>query len=134
MFFIIGIAPLLFYPRVALLNYVAAPRPVVLYPYLSCDIHTHTPARNSTSFQLYHFVIQNGYTNCLGHGHGYEYHSPLPARFRLKSNAASVPCATCQVSIFTRCRSAPSRALPVVLAAVAVVVLVVVVGNVVRSQ
>ena len=33
---------------------------------LSCDIHTHTPARkNYTDFQLYRVVIQVCYTNCL---------------------------------------------------------------------
>ena len=43
---------------------------------VSCDIHTHTPARkSSTNFQLYYFVIQICYTNWLGHGHGYEWHS-----------------------------------------------------------
>ena len=48
--------------------------------YLSCDIHTHTPARkSSTDCQLYYCVIQMCYANCLGHGHGYECHSPLPS-------------------------------------------------------
>ena len=46
--------------------------------FLSCDIHTHTPARKSpTNFQLYYVVIQLCSTNCLGHGHGYECHSPI---------------------------------------------------------
>ena len=40
---------------------------------LSCDIHTHTPAqKSSTSFILYPSV---SYTDWLGHGHGYEWHS-----------------------------------------------------------
>ena len=45
---------------------------------LSRDIHTHTPARKSyTNFQLYYFVIQICSTNCLGHRHGHECHSPM---------------------------------------------------------
>ena len=45
-------------------------------PEVSCDIHTNTPARkSSTNFQLCD-VVTNIYTNCLGHGHGYECHSP----------------------------------------------------------
>ena len=44
---------------------------------LSCDIHTHTPARTSyTNFLLYYVVIHMWYTKCLWHGHGYECHSP----------------------------------------------------------
>ena len=48
------------------------------------DIHTHTPARkSSTSSQLYYFVIQMCSANWLGHGHGYKWHSSqtlLPQR------------------------------------------------------
>ena len=44
--------------------------------YLSCDIHTHTPAlKSSTNFQLYYFVMRIYSTNWLGHGYGYEWHS-----------------------------------------------------------
>ena len=52
---------------------------IYIYIYiLSCDIHTHTPApQSSTNFLLYDFVINKGYTSCLGHGH--ESHSPLTA-------------------------------------------------------
>ena len=42
---------------------------------LSCDIHTHTPARkSSTNFQLY-YLLYKLFSNWLGHGHGYEWHS-----------------------------------------------------------
>ena len=35
------------------------------------------PAKKiSTNFRLYVFLLQKCYTNCLGHGHGYECHSP----------------------------------------------------------
>ena len=48
---------------------------------MSCDIHTHTPARKMcTNFLLCSFVIHNDYTNYLGHGHGYECHSPGTVR------------------------------------------------------
>ena len=41
-------------------------------------IHTHTPAKKSSAnFRLYPFLLQTCFTNCLGHGHGYECHSPL---------------------------------------------------------
>ena len=44
---------------------------------MSCDILTNTPARTSpTNFQLHYLIIQISYTNCLGHGHGCECHSP----------------------------------------------------------
>ena len=44
--------------------------------YMSCDIHTHTPARtSSTIFLLYYSVLRICSANCLGHGHGYECHS-----------------------------------------------------------
>ena len=44
---------------------------------VSCDIHTHTPApQSSTSFILDPFDLQTCSTNYLGHGHGYECHSP----------------------------------------------------------
>ena len=42
---------------------------------LSCDIYTHSPApTSSTNFLLYPFVLHIRSTNCLGHGHGYDYH------------------------------------------------------------
>ena len=38
-------------------------------PHLSCDIHTHTPARTSyTNILLYEFVVQHGSTKCMGMG------------------------------------------------------------------
>ena len=47
--------------------------------------YTHTPARKCyTNFQLYYFVIQMCYTNCIGHGHGYECHSPVLPRLDAK--------------------------------------------------
>ena len=50
---------------------------IYIYIHISCDIHTHTPTRKSyTNFQLCYLVIQICATNCLGHGHGYECHSP----------------------------------------------------------
>ena len=43
----------------------------------SCDVHTHTPAKaSSTNFLLYPFVLHISSTDCLGHWHGYAYHSP----------------------------------------------------------
>ena len=48
--------------------------------YLSCDLHISAPApESSTNFVLYPFAQQTRSTNCLGHGHGYECHSSLPA-------------------------------------------------------
>ena len=51
----------------------------VLYIYIyiySCDIHTHTPPqKSSTDFLLHPFVVRTCYTNWLGHGPGYEWHS-----------------------------------------------------------
>ena len=39
---------------------------------MSCDIHTHTPAKkSSTNFQPYPFLLRRCYTNCLGHGRFY---------------------------------------------------------------
>ena len=44
---------------------------------LSCDIHTHTPAKkSSTNFLLYPFLLRKCSAHCLGHGHGYECHRP----------------------------------------------------------
>ena len=44
---------------------------------VGCDIHTHAPAKKpSTNFILYPLVLRTCSTNPLGHGHGYEYHSP----------------------------------------------------------
>ena len=41
---------------------------------LSCDIHTHTPAPESSSnFLLCPFVVCICSANWLGHGHGYEW-------------------------------------------------------------
>ena len=46
--------------------------------YMSCDIHTHTPVKkSSTNFRLYPFLLRKCSTNCLGHAHGYERHSPV---------------------------------------------------------
>ena len=46
--------------------------------WVSHDIHTHTPAKtSSTNFILYKFVLNNCHPNCYGHGHGYESHSSL---------------------------------------------------------
>ena len=46
--------------------------------WLSCHIHTHTPALKSyTSFLLHPFVLHLCSTDCLRHGHGYECHSPF---------------------------------------------------------
>ena len=57
---------------------------------MSCDNHTHTPARKSyTNFQLYYFVIQISSTNRLGHGHGYEWHSLIDNSHRLMHFAAA---------------------------------------------
>ena len=42
-----------------------------------CDTYTNAPAQKSyTNFIMYPFVIRKCYTNSLGHGHGYECHSP----------------------------------------------------------
>ena len=47
---------------------------------LSCDIHTQTPAKkSSTNFLLYPFLLRKCSTNRIGHGHGYECHSPETA-------------------------------------------------------
>ena len=44
---------------------------------LGCDIHTHVPAPNSyTQIVLYQVVPIICSTSTLGHGHGYESHSP----------------------------------------------------------
>ena len=44
-------------------------------PLASCDILTHTPAReSSTNVLLYSFVPHDCSTNYLGHRHGYECH------------------------------------------------------------
>ena len=45
---------------------------------MGCDIHTHAPdPKSSTNFQLYYSVAQRCSANCLGHGYGYECHSPF---------------------------------------------------------
>ena len=51
---------------------IQAPRaaPVRTAP-VSCDIHTHTPARRKLCCQMSGFVEQICYTNCFGHGHGH---------------------------------------------------------------
>ena len=58
----------------------------VVLKVMSCDIdiHTHTPAKkSSTNFLLHTFVIRACSTNSLGHRHGHECHSPgEPARQR----------------------------------------------------
>ena len=42
-----------------------------------CDIRTHTPAKeSSTNLLLYPSLLRRCSTSCLGHWHGYEYHSP----------------------------------------------------------
>ena len=44
---------------------------------MSCAIHTHTPAKkSSTNFLLYPFLLLKCSANRLGHGHGYKCHSP----------------------------------------------------------
>ena len=61
---------------------------------LSCDIHTHTPARKSyTNFQLYYFVIQICSTNWLGHGHGYKWHSSIMRTDRNSCGKGARRCA-----------------------------------------
>ena len=45
---------------------------------MRCDIHPHAPAPTSyTIVLLYPCVIQMCSTSCLGHGYGYECHSPV---------------------------------------------------------
>ena len=46
---------------------------------LSCAIHTHAPAKKSSTncFLLYPFLLHTCSTNCHGHGYEYECHSPL---------------------------------------------------------
>ena len=49
---------------------------------LSCDIHTHTPAKKSSAnFLLYPFLPHNYSTNYIGHGDGYKCHSPVTLVF-----------------------------------------------------
>ena len=44
---------------------------------MSCDIHTHTPAKkSSTNFLLHRCLIRKCYADCFRHGHGHECHSP----------------------------------------------------------
>ena len=44
---------------------------------VSCDIHTHTPAQeSSTNFLLHPFLLRRCSTHRLAHGHGYECRSP----------------------------------------------------------
>ena len=53
----------------------------VYLSYMSCDIHTHTPAKHSsTNILMNQFLIHLCVTNRLGHGHGYECHSPRMER------------------------------------------------------
>ena len=57
---------------------VASWRRNMISALVSCDIYTHTPAKkSSTNFRLYPFLLQTYYTNRVGHGHGYECHSPI---------------------------------------------------------
>ena len=80
-------------PARACAHVCESPCPCIRAP-LSCDIHTHTPARKSyTDFLRYSFVLQNRSTNYLGHGYGYECHSqtlyvcaPARPRFRAVKN------------------------------------------------
>ena len=47
---------------------------------LVCELRYSYPCpcpQSSTHFLQYPFVLQTCSTNCLGHGHGYEYHSPV---------------------------------------------------------
>ena len=58
-----------------------------------------------TNLQLYYFAITNYSTNCLGHGHGYEYHSSevVAARHLRDADADSAgsdlsdPYCTCHI-------------------------------------
>ena len=51
-------------------------RTVVQLAEMSCDTHTHTPARESyTNCEPYYSVIHNCCTKYLGQGHGYDRHS-----------------------------------------------------------
>ena len=46
------------------------------YTYIH-TLYIHTPAKkSSTDFRPYPLIIRKCYTNCVGHGHGYECNSP----------------------------------------------------------
>ena len=62
----------------------AEPVQITLYASsLSCDIHTHTPAKkSSTNVPLCRFPLRRCSTKRLGHGHGHDLHSPWNARAR----------------------------------------------------
>ena len=82
---------------------------------MSCDIHTHTPARKThTNSQLYYFVIQIGSANWLGPGHGYECHSsdesplwpaPPPSRGAdlVKRGGSSLQCSVASRRVGSVC-------------------------------
>ena len=54
---------------------------------MSCDIHTHAPAENnSTNILLYPFLRHVCSTDCLGHGHGDECHSPCYFHYIISSS------------------------------------------------
>ena len=60
---------------------------------MSCDIYTHTPARkSSTNLQLYYYVVQIYYTNWLGRGHGYEWHSRVKQQLRARPRQRRRDC------------------------------------------
>ena len=53
-------------------------RPVFMLR-VSCDVHTHTPAKKtSANCLLYPFLLRTRAANRLGRGHGYEWHSSIP--------------------------------------------------------
>ena len=66
------------YTHVYLYIYICIFIIAMTFASMSCDIHTHTPAKSiSAHFRLYTFLLRKCVTNCIGHGHGYEWHSSI---------------------------------------------------------